>query len=580
MNREHIEIDAIDYLKYKLKISNRITPDFKEKDKAPSWDGNIHLSESGKQGKLGRYIPVQIKGTRAKEFGGNTISHPVDVNDLINYREHHGTIFFVVQMRTRTKGKIYFEYLLPSDVSRYLNGKEKQKTVNIKLRVFDVSSAHNIEDTLETFVIEYNKQNNQTLHTDDISMLSSFSIPARFIQEIDFAKSMIGRDVYLHGESFVESKRIEFVSRVNISGVVEHLNFEVKVKDKVFYTVVNESHDLNGRTVEIGTGFRFTIGDSTFYFKDKGTLSERILNYEFLCAINEEGGFTVGEFLVSDVKANFDIIDAKDNLSRLKRVQDFLDFLGVKEDLDVNLLPQEQVDILNHLIAIRYDKVRFNGHNLGTFKVGIMEKNYLVYLRKSSDNYLEVINPFSAGFEPNIISYSDEGNENQFGGISIFLAIGDGFIDECSNIVYSKIESSLLTSTLNESVFPRFNEFCLKLIDYFDLNGNIDALKCAVSCLERIVVSFDNESKIIAILNLYQSFSRLRDLTEIEVGNLISVRESERLKEKPSIEIIWAVNVILQNKAEAKMEWNKFDEDSKDSIAKYPIYKLYAKLIS
>ena len=66
-------------------------------DKTVSWDGNIIYYKTKKPASTGNefLIPIQVKG---KEYNilpdSDSISYPVDINDLKNYLKNGGVIFF------------------------------------------------------------------------------------------------------------------------------------------------------------------------------------------------------------------------------------------------------------------------------------------------------------------------------------------------------------------------------------------------------------------------------------------------------------------------------------------------------
>lgn len=89
-------------------------------DKTVSWDGNIIYYKTKKPASTGNefLIPIQVKG---KEYNilpdSDSISYPVDINDLKNYLKNGGVIFFVDAIsKTEYNDKMYAKILLPVDI--------------------------------------------------------------------------------------------------------------------------------------------------------------------------------------------------------------------------------------------------------------------------------------------------------------------------------------------------------------------------------------------------------------------------------------------------------------------------------
>ena len=106
-------------------------------DKTVSWDGNIIYYKTKKPASTGNefLIPIQVKG---KEYNtlpdSDSISYPVDINDLKNYLKNGGVIFFVDAIsKTEYSDKMYAKILLPVDIVHIMKGKEEQGSITVHL---------------------------------------------------------------------------------------------------------------------------------------------------------------------------------------------------------------------------------------------------------------------------------------------------------------------------------------------------------------------------------------------------------------------------------------------------------------
>lgn len=127
-------------------------------DRTSSVDGKIIVRKQATEKKedILDYITVQVKGTQVQELSASQISFDADVADLKNFDLCDGIIFFVVEIVSNDKYKIFYNSLLPYDITDILNKtKERQKQKRIKLRELNESQFF---DICSRFVIERKNQ--------------------------------------------------------------------------------------------------------------------------------------------------------------------------------------------------------------------------------------------------------------------------------------------------------------------------------------------------------------------------------------------------------------------------------------
>ncbi len=107
-------------------------------DKTLSWDGNIIYYENKKPAATGNeyIIPIQVKGKEYSKLPRTDfIAYPVKTRDLNNYLKNGGVIFFVDAIEiTGFKNRMYAKILLPVDLIKLMEGKEKQDSITIHLK--------------------------------------------------------------------------------------------------------------------------------------------------------------------------------------------------------------------------------------------------------------------------------------------------------------------------------------------------------------------------------------------------------------------------------------------------------------
>jgi len=94
-----IEILATSAVKDRLALCDGLYSYVNEREKEPSFDGNIYVYPKGtnrKELQIGR-VPVQIKGESKRILGGKTTyKHSAEISDLKIYLKDGGVIYFVV----------------------------------------------------------------------------------------------------------------------------------------------------------------------------------------------------------------------------------------------------------------------------------------------------------------------------------------------------------------------------------------------------------------------------------------------------------------------------------------------------
>ena len=93
------EEKALNYLKFFIEDSERISQYLADNDKEPCWDGHLYLYDGkgkSKKNMLGR-VPIQVKGTEVERFKTKKWKFKLEKSDLQAYL-HEPTFFIVCQM--------------------------------------------------------------------------------------------------------------------------------------------------------------------------------------------------------------------------------------------------------------------------------------------------------------------------------------------------------------------------------------------------------------------------------------------------------------------------------------------------
>lgn len=118
-NDTQIEQWGVDAVANVLSETSTLRRFLKENDKTPLWDGDVIIYKNKNwcnENIIGK-VSVQLKGKLAtkNELAKDSISYPVKIVDLVNYKKNNGTIYFVtlINKLNTAKKTIYYEALTP-----------------------------------------------------------------------------------------------------------------------------------------------------------------------------------------------------------------------------------------------------------------------------------------------------------------------------------------------------------------------------------------------------------------------------------------------------------------------------------
>lgn len=165
MDNEKIEKSAVNAIETEVLKYPRLHSHLQTADKIPSGDGELYVYNEDKHTKenLSGIINVQVKGKLAKDLTQPTISYPLDVADLVNYRAIQGALLFVVLINPEqpTQRQIYYAPLLPADLEPLLK-EAKNKTGQKTIHCVRLRDGHpNLEDICVNFIMDEQRQKGQ-----------------------------------------------------------------------------------------------------------------------------------------------------------------------------------------------------------------------------------------------------------------------------------------------------------------------------------------------------------------------------------------------------------------------------------
>lgn len=468
MNKERIELSAKSKLEDVLSRLGYVTPEIPSNDKTPSWDGFIRLyksEDSSAKSMLIKKIPVQLKGHYQKAPYSKNITFNVEVDDLRNYLNHNGAIFFVVYLDEIGSYKIYYDNLTPLKIRRLLKGKEEQKTLSIHLKSFPEKNRAEAIDVFFAFTLDMKMQlPEKDITLDDVfhKKIPGFDSLSLTYRGIEYKGDPMG--YFLNHSATVSLKNsytgISFpVDTISIESVSSKHNKPVSVAGTKYYDCYEVLRQKgNNLIIKFGKSFTYTIQQSThslkgkFDYDIKGNLYERINDINFLLAYLRNKEFTLGDFTgfrLTDEQINsVDINYFQSNLRLLENVSELLRKLKVVEILDYDNITEKDertLILLINTVLLGANCIPDNPDKL--YKIQLANINIMLAPKKLEDGNYRIINFFSEENKMQCaFSYKDDkNNENMLQVPLTYILEEDDFMS-LDNIDYDMIFNDIVKS--------------------------------------------------------------------------------------------------------------------------------------
>lgn len=594
------EVLATSAVKASISKTSRLSQYINEKDKEPSWDGNIYLHEDKSKTKKNIYkIPVQVKGKGVSRWDKQEITYPVSVTDLENYLHDGGTIFFVVYIDKKTGDakQIYYSSLLPKKIDDLLKKTPgKQTSITLyrfpddeagKLNVFLFFKSHKQKQAvmlgrpdLDIQELAKNGMIDKMSFTLSAVGLTEEKIPQFMVEQKEFYlyANIKGTDLCVPYEYYkdISYAKMESVVKnpVSVNGVKYYDSYKVIYSSKGNLFKIGESTELHFIQITPGETNESLV-ESKMNVTIRGTLRARTNDLAFVLDMIDSqkldiAGVEIPIHISEGEKEKFGYEDQKENLVFLKKACQVLDALNVDKDLKIDECSEEDYRNLARLHQSLIEGKRVNGLNpeLGVVnKIKLANLNLIIIALKDEKQKgcFRLLNFFDTTVP---VEYSlKKGGErlptSQYG----LLTSDDILIAD--NINYANIVDDFRNIKLSEGMVTHANNVLLEMIKAFDTCNNEDLyremLKFAewISTLDEAYIQ-----KSVSELNRLQIIKRKRKLEFSEKQILLDIIQKNE-EEQYSIGAL----LLLDEKEEAKRRLEALDEQYQEQFKKYPICK-------
>lgn len=581
-------------------------------DKEPCWDGNVYIHEGKNHTKKNiKKVATQVKGKLVKPNAvKDTIKYPISYDDLNAYMMNGGTMFFVVYIDNDSGNaiQVYYTTLLPIKV------KELFKTVKTKYQIeFKKFPSDNAEKT-ELFLNFYsNAQKQNSFAGKDLPTIEDL-VKQGVLESLSFFYTGIGNNTN-HNALPKAMDGKPFTLYANVKGGAAPIPVEyfesiqqitmqcgndtpVLVNDKIFYDEYQVVTTADKVVLHIGSCVKVILPNKnnvdelfnteqltpvplTIKINIKGKLSEQISGIQFIIAMLENKGFSIGDYTIpvqfgDDELSRIKSKDLPGYLNGLLQAQSLLEKMNVKKDMDIQNFTEEDNKNINLLVGAI-------GNNLsvkelpdgnGSAQLQCMQisnlKLAIIFMKNDSGAY-GIFDYFSTHLQM-WWKFNDAEEPVRVSQFSTLKA--EDFLSY-DNVNLQFVVDDFKIIPPSDMSFDTGNMTLLEIIKAYDKSPSIDLLSIAKQMSDWLRTEATGLSEDVMTLNDLQISLRERPLNFDEknlLHNIIKSSDEDAIK--------FGAFLLLDEQAEAQNLYNNFTKEEKEHIESYPIFKFYKNIES
>lgn len=559
-------------------------------DKGVSYDGTIDVFDSHSQTKknFSGSVPVQVKGKYAKKFSKtNNVSYSISVDDLRNYYNNGGAIFFYTLITAKNDFQVFYKMLLPLDLKVILERVGEQKTKSVKLKIMNPDRLTMI---CKRFLKESAAQPKALIQDNNFQIEDfknvHFTIPT-IDTIVDSSKglfdSLIGQQAYLYGSE----KGISYpLSSILIKNIGETGEFTIDFnEEEITYTYeMIYGEKTNQLFIENSFIINFTAGsmDAKFDIFDVVTLKSYKKILVLLRKMNKDKKLSVldDQLIIENPKGK--IFEELDELiNQVNKVEMVFNYIGIpltytfaeSQKLSTKFFSLIEIFLNYNLKILDIDKKLGTDTGFINFKLIEGLKVYLFYDERKSRKFINVFSKEAL----NTIAISTE-KDIEKSRLSMFCAIDPNDLTNYLNYNLETVKQSFDRPyhIVNSKTLPHSDRFALGCLKTFDKNPDKDLLEIAEKVFQ-VQINAEYEDTTYTLLNFYQTLIRKGDLlTEHTKEDILEIKD--RAITLGAMPTVTACCILLKSTFEARYYLNKMSEEEREEFLSFPIYNLLVSL--
>lgn len=558
-------------------------------DKGISFDGHISVfkDSSLKKSSLLRRIPVQVKGKGVSNFSlFQTKYSKLEIDDIQNYYNEGGVIFFVCEVTGSGQVEIFAKILLPLDLKHLINQYRNQQTTTIYLQ--HIKNLDMLTSICNQFIKEQRRQpigyiGKHSFHPQKFEKYTASRIS---FDPSENHNALVNHEMYFYG---IE-EGVEFpIGLIKLDGIVMEgeTNIEINGSSIPYHYKISEYADRTEILFEHSLLISFIPKSESVKIKvlKIHTLEayRKILSLLEYIKVEESIHLFNNAIVIRNLKWNKeDDINIEKDKSWLKTISTVYDKIGIPHNY-----VSKGTDVTLNDFSKKLSKA-FIHKNFDSLIKKYPSGMGLLYIRLGEDCILTFYSPNEVekiqsvadeNFKNKQISLGFDQNSERFK-ISPFLLATPKILFSAANVTLELVSESFHpdSHTYNKFTFSRTNQFCLDCLKAYDENKYNDYLSLAKTIYSQLLrsdITIDDFN--VATINYYQILYRENKmLSDEHLLHLVEIKEHpSNAKNKM---LILCCNILLENIVESKYYYKKLDEEQKSDFNNFPIYSLYKLL--
>lgn len=573
MARSDTESKAITYIEDLISDTSHLQCNISRADKIISWDGFIFIhGDTNKETKKDvKKIDVQVKGTKTAEPFKDSIKYPVSIDDLKNYQQNGGTLYFVVKINKKERAGYYCE-LLPITI-KHLMEKENKSTVNVELKKLP-TDPNEFEMLVRNFKQKSDLQANGNSLTMEDAVKNHLDIKQKvyFPKNVDPLRYIANNEAALYAVQKIGDSEITIpIDTYGIEQFYEkRINKTVKINNEEYYNSYKMVYQKDSETIK--------FSENVYIKKDSNGITFNYRNFNIIENIINDGPFVLSAYRNKKIEINgvcfnlsskntkndeksLDFIsDILNVANKIKRVFEYYN-LNYKK-IDISKMTKGDKEILDLLInnVIEKKTLTDNKYQYEYILAELLGCKFMLIVKENSNKTYNIYDLL----EYNGAVYQDhEGTEIESNKYNLFDA---DIYFSLSNFNIEKAVSSLKKFVRNDFGFGAAHCFALEMINHYDKTNEIKYLNEASKLFNWLY----SKNKY----NIDDNYKQINKLQIIARRRKFNKKEIESLKEltkHTEIEIKYASYLLLGNKEKAIENYNKMAPEVKELYDKLPI---------
>lgn len=574
---------AVLALKNVIQLNDLMKEYINDNDKEPSWDGFIYLykSDDMKAENIKYRIPVQVKGKNQENLlKKQRISYPVEYKHLRNYYKDGGAFYVVVAISDdRRKTTIFYNALTTVKLNALLKNSEKKKpdqTKNVVLERLKNDDDKLLFKVLSQFGLDREQQGSgegeiieKVINIDVINKVDSIRVTSYLTtNEEEILKMVSSGELCLYGyRSDVDMWfpfDLEQQKDMRLKKVLQ-IDKTLGIDRQVYYNnYLVEREYSKDPIIRVSENLTIDLLGGKLNFNMHGNIKSLKRDVDFLYAILNGNTFWMDNKQVSeytDVKLPADL---KANMEMITDFYNALEEIEFSCDKRTDEFNENNWKAVTKLINVYHRKIKLKEDDKSEWYIWWWDEKIIpILIVKDENDKTQIVNWIGKeGYA--VFTERETGGQSRLPkGLLFKRDIWERLYDVDEEILLRDIEKSDYSErTLNDLYM-----FFVEILAAYDITRNEKYFDMAQLLSDKLLQVDENNEY--GIINKLQLLKRKRELSEDEISVL------EKLEENTNDSMVRsAVNILLENKHNAKKLVNQLSEEDQATFKQFPIYNL------